>query len=375
MKHNIPLFKIYSDGEDIENVSDVIKSGMNWAIGDSVALFEELLAKYVGTEYALVFNSGTSALHALMIAYNFKKDDEIIVPSFSFIATTNAPLFVGAKPIFADIEEETFGLNPDDAIQKISSKTKAIMPMHYGGSGCKIRELRKIANDNDLILIEDAAESLGASIEKQKIGSFGDSAIFSFCAPKIISTGEGGAITTNSKDLYEKLKLIKSHGRTDDMNYFNNSKSLDYVSLGYNFRMSNVLASLGVAQLNHIDSNIQSRRRNSLYLIEQLKNIKGIKIPHSLREYFNTFQMFTIEVEKERNALMRFLNEKGISTKIYFSPIHHTHFYRNVLKYDVSLPITEKVSSKVLTLPMYRGLAFSEMKHIGDTIKEFFKMV
>ena len=169
MTWKIPLFKIYWDGEDVEVVTEAIKAGMNWAVGPNVEQFEDLIAKYVGTKYTVTFNSGTSALHAALLAHGIKAGDEVIVPSFTFIATANAPLFVGAKPVFADREEETFGLDPEDVKEKITEKTKAIMPIHYGGCACKIRELKEIAEDNNLLLIEDAAESLGARIKNKKV--------------------------------------------------------------------------------------------------------------------------------------------------------------------------------------------------------------
>lgn len=190
MTWKIPLFKIYWDKEDIKAVTEAIKGGMNWAVGSNVEKFEKMIAKYIGAKYCVVFNSGTSALHATLLAYGIKEDDEVIVPSFTFIATANAPLFVGAKPVFADIEEETYGLDSEDVKEKITKKTKAIIPIHYGGCPCKIMELREVADDHNLILIEDAAESLGARIGDKKVGTFGDSTMLSFCQNKIITTGD-----------------------------------------------------------------------------------------------------------------------------------------------------------------------------------------
>ena len=218
MNWKIPLFKIYWDKKDITAISDTIKKGTGWAVGPNVEKFEKEISKYIGVKYALVFNSGTSALHSLLLSYRIGPGDEIIVPSFTFIATANAVLFVGAKPIFAEIEEDTLGLDPKDIEKKITSKTKAIIVVHYGGSPCKIEEIKKIAKKYNLILIEDAAESLGAKFRDKKIGALGDSAILSFCQNKIITTGEGGAVVTNSKEIYEKLKLIRSHGRLENEN-------------------------------------------------------------------------------------------------------------------------------------------------------------
>jgi perosamine synthetase len=371
MRWKIPLFKIYWDEKDVEAVTEAIKAGMNWAVGPNIEKFEKMIAKYIGAKYCVVFNSGTSALHAALLAYGIKEGDEVIVPSFTFIATANAPLFVGAKPVFADIEEETFGLDPEDVKEKITEKTKAIIPIHYGGCPCKIKELKEIAEDHNLILIEDAAESLGARIGDKKVGSFGDSAMFSFCQNKIITTGDGGAIVTNTKKIYEKLKLIRSHGRLETSDYFSSTEYMDYITLGYNFRMSNIVAALGVAQLKKVDKIIEMRRKNAEYLTASLKReLKEIMTPVPPNEYYHAYQMYTIMVDN-RDKLMKYLADNGIMTKVYFSPVHLTHFYKNGLGYTCKLPFTEEKSTQVLTLPMYPALTKEEMDFILDNIKCF----
>ena len=375
MSWKIPLFKIYWDDIDVEAVTEAIKAGMNWATGPNVEKFEYMIASYVGTKYAVTFNSGTSALHAALLSHGIKKGDEVIVPSFTFIATANAPLFVGANPVFADIEEESFGLDPEDVKEKITEKTKAIIPIHYGGCPCKIRELKEIAEDYGLILIEDAAESLGARIGDKKVGTFSDSGMFSFCAPKVITTGEGGVMVTNSKDVYEKMKLIRSHGRVETQDYFSSAEYLDYITQGYNFRMSNIVAALGIAQFKKIDKIVEMRRENADYMSEKLSKIKEIKIPSPPKDYFHIYQMYSIEIKggnETRDELAKYLNRNGIMTKIYFEPIHQSHFYKNTLRYKHKLPITEKMSSRILTLPMYPALQQKEMNYITKNIDLFF---
>jgi len=376
MRWKIPLFKIYWDEKDVEAVTEAIKAGMNWAVGPNIEKFEKMIAKYIGAKYCVVFNSGTSALHAALLAYSIKEGDEVIVPSFTFIATANAPLFVGAKPVFADIEEETFGLDPEDVKEKITEKTKAIIPIHYGGCPCKIKELKEIAEDHNLILIEDAAESLGARIGDKKVGSFGDSAMFSFCQNKIITTGDGGAIVTNTKKIYEKLKLIRSHGRLETSDYFSSTEYMDYVTLGYNFRMSNITAALGVAQLKKADNVIEMRRNNAEYLTARLKReVQEILILNLPKDYYQVYQMYTIKVNIYRDELMKYLADKGIMTKVYFSPVHLTHFYKNELGYVSKLPVTEEISKQVLTLPMYPALTREEIDYIVEEKKRFFEVI
>jgi len=375
MDWKIPLFKIYWDEEDIGMVTDAIQRGMFWAIGPNIEKFEEMLSRYVGTRYTLVFNSGTSALHAVLLACGIGSGDEVLVPSFTFIATANAPLFVGAKPVFADIEDKTYGLDPEDVKRKITPRTKVIIPIHYGGCPCLITELRQIAKEHNLILIEDAAESLGASVDGKKAGSFGDAAILSFCSNKVITTGEGGAVVTDSVDIYEKLKLIRSHGRAETANYFSSTEYTDYFTLGYNFRMSDITAALGIAQLKKIDTVIEMRRRNAKMLSARLSRIAEIEVPRPPDNFFHVYQMYTIRVKggrERRDALSAYLAKQGIMTKVYFHPVHQTHFYKNKLGYKCDLPITESLSRQVLTLPMYPTLTEHEIDFIADQVATFF---
>ncbi|HEC87071.1 MAG TPA: DegT/DnrJ/EryC1/StrS family aminotransferase, partial [Thermoplasmatales archaeon] len=309
MGWKIPLFEIYWDEEDVKAVTKVLKRGTYWATGPEIKEFEERVEGYVGRKYAVAFNSGTSALHAILLAYGIRQGNEVIVPSFTFISTANAPLFVGAKPIFVEVEDKTYGLDSEDVKEKITSKTKAIMPIHYGGSPCShIKELKEIAEDNNLLLIEDAAESLGAKIGNEKVGSFGDAAMFSFCQNKVITTGEGGAIVTDSKEIYEKLKLICSHGRLETSNYFTSSGQTDYIALGYNFRMPTMIAALGISQLNKIGKISEMRREKAFYYSSELSKIDGIKPPDIPEKFYHVYQMYTIQVENNlRDDLRKYL--------------------------------------------------------------------
>jgi len=375
----IPLFKVYWDENDIQEMMKVIRRGSHWAEGPEINEFEALVADYVGKKFAVAFNSGTSALHAVMFSYGIKKGDEIIVPSFTFISTANAPLFVGAKPIFAEIETKTFGLDIEDVKKKINHKTKAIIPVHFGGCPCfHIKALKEIAEDNSLILIEDAAEALGSKINNTMVGSYGDSAMFSFCQNKIVTTGEGGIIVTDDKKIYEKLRLIRSHGRLHAANYFFSANSGDYVTLGYNFRIPTVLAALGLSQMKKIDKIIEMRRNIAEIFTKKLKSNNMIKLPIAPSNFFHIYQMYTIQVnsgKKIRDELINHLSDAGISTKIYFNPIHLSNFYKDYLGYNHGdFPITENVSESVLSIPIYPKLNKNEIDFITRTINEFFKV-
>ena len=371
----IPLYKIYTDEEDLTLITKIIKRGSNWAIGPEIEEFENAIKNYVGTDYCLTLNSGTSALHAAFLAYGFGPGNELIVPSFSFISTANSVSFVGANPIFGDIEESTFGLDPKSLPQLISQKTKAIVPMDYGGISCKINEIQEIAKNNGLLVIEDSAEALGASIDGKKVGSIADSSIFSFCGNKVLTTGEGGAIVTNDKAIFEKIKLIRSHGRMDTVRYFDNTEQSQYLELGYNWRMSSITAALGLSQISKLDKIIKMRQNNAEYISKSLSKFPEIITPSSKDGSEHIYQMYTVRLLNKdiRDKLHNFLTQKSIFSKIYFSPIHLTDFYKNKFGMkENSLPITEMVSQQILTIPLYPNMHLEEKKYLTESISEFF---
>ena len=371
----IPLYKIYTDEEDLTLITKIIKRGNNWAIGPEIEEFENAIKNYVGADYCLTLNSGTSALHAAFLAYGFGPGNEIIVPSFSFISTANSVSFVGAKPVFGDIEENTFGLDPKLIPQLISQKTKAIVPMDYGGISCKINEIQEVAKNNNLIVIEDSAEALGASVNGKKVGSTADSSIFSFCGNKVLTTGEGGAIVTNDKTIFEKIKLIRSHGRMDTVRYFDNTEQSQYLELGYNWRMSSITAALGLSQISKLDKMIKMRQENAEYISKALSKFPEIITPSSKGGSKHIYQMYTIRLltKNIRDKLHDFLTKKSIFSKIYFNPIHLTDFYRNKFGMkENSLPVTELISQQILTIPLYPNMNLEEKKYLTDSISEFF---
>ncbi len=376
MKWKIPLFKIYWDSSDINAVSNVIKRGNYWATGPEIKKLEDALANFVKVKYAVSFNSGTSALHASLIS-NGINSGEVIVPSFTFISTANAVVIAGAKPVFAEIESDTYGLDSEDVKEKITKKTKAIIPVHYAGAPCKeINSLREIAEDNHIILIEDAAESLGSKIKDKMVGTFGKLSIFSFCQNKIITSGEGGIVVTNHKEIYEKLKLLCSHGRVEKKEeYFSTTQDMDYILPGYNFRMSSITAALALSQLKKIHKIIQLRRNKAKYFNKSLSKIKGIKTPKEIDNHLHIYQLYTIQFEKNnmRQKIHEYLTNAGVMSKVYFSPVHLKTFYKRKFNYKKGmLPKTEQISKKVLTLPLYPSITNKEMDYIISNIKKCF---
>lgn len=379
MDKNYPLFDIYWDKKDIENVVSVIKRGSYWAIGPEIKDFEDKLSDYFNSQYSITFNSGTSALHAVLLAYGITSG-EAIVPSMSFIATANCVILAGAKPIFAEIEDETLGLDPEDVKEKITDQTKVIIPMHYGGKVCKhIEALREIADDYKLVLIEDNAESFGAKIKNRFTGTIGNAGVLSFCQNKIITTGEGGAVITDDKDIFEKLLLIRSHGRVEQkgVNYFSNINEMDYIEIGYNFRLPSIGAALGISQLEKIEKIIRLRREKGKFYDRILTEIPQIKINPELEGTRTVYQLYTIFLKnpEDRSNLQEFLLNNGIYTKIYFPPIHLKTYYKNKFGYkEGDFPNTEKISKKILSLPFSLRFKDSDQKYIATKIKQFFEM-
>jgi len=373
MNWKIPLFKIYWEEDDINSVNKVIQRGNYWTTGPEIEKLEGKIKNFIGSKYALSFNSGTSALHSALIAHKIY-NCEVIVPSFTFISTANSVVLAESKPVFAEIEDITYGLDSESVKEKITSKTKAIIPIHYAGGPCKeIKALREIAEDHKLVLIEDAAESLGATIHGKKVGSFGHSSMFSFCQNKIITGGEGGIILTDSISVFNNLKLIRSHGRQENKEgYFVTTKPVDYIEVGFNYRMSSITAALVLSQFRKIKKIIKLRNEKALLYDKALSNIKGIKIPQRLKNSSHVYQMYTIQFEnhKERENAKNKLEKAGVMAKVYFDPVHLKTFYRNRFDYKKGdLPITEEISKKVLSLPIFPQLTTDEIKMIVKNIE------
>lgn len=371
-KNPIPLFKIDWDNADISNVTDSIKRGSYWAKGPYVREFESELEEYLGVNYVLTVNSGTTALIAALKALEIGEDDEVIVPAFTFIATANAVRLVGAEPVFAEIEPETYGLDPENVKTKITDSTAAILPVHCFGATCQIVELKTIADKHSLPVIEDAAEALGAKYKNEKLTTFGDVAALSFCQNKIVPTGEGGAVVTNNEVIAERVKLYRSHGRTTS-GYFQSSNSGRYEDVGTNIRMADLTAALGCSQLDRIGSLIKGRRRAATELNEGFADVDGVQ-PHEPPEGgTHVYQLYTVELADwiNRNHVIETLDDHGIGSKIYWDPpVHRTEYYKQTKDEIPELPVTDNISSRVLSLPMHPNLTAVETTRIVDAVAD-----
>jgi dTDP-4-amino-4,6-dideoxygalactose transaminase len=347
------------DEAEIEAVSDVLRSGMI-AQGQRVADFEQAFAEYNGVEHAVAVNSGTAALHAALLAHGIGKGDEVITSPFSFIATANAVLFTGATPVFADIEPETFNIDPDLMAEKIGPRTKAIMPVHLYGHPAEMDAIRDIAEDRHLLLIEDACQSHGATFQGKKVGSFGTGA-FSFYPTKNMTTSEGGMLTTNSKSVAEKARMIRAHG---------SAQRYLHEMLGYNLRMTDICAAIGLVQLQKLDRYTAQRQQNAGRLTKGLQDVEKITCPTVKNGCGHVFHQYTVRTTR-RDDLAAYLNDKDIGTGIHYPiPIHRQPYYQE-LGYTDSMPISEKASREVLSLPVHPQLAEEDISHIISSIKEW----
>jgi len=369
----LPLFKIYADDDELSEVARVIARKSYWTMGNMVRVFENQVAEYFNKKHAVAFNSGTSALHGALHACGVERGDEVIVPSFTFISTANAPLFVGARPIFADIEKETFGLDPERVMERITNRTKAIIPVHFAGCPCQIRALKEIAEDHRLALIEDCAEAFGATFNRRKVGTFGEMGVFSFCQNKIITTAEGGMVVTNDGFAKNQMELLRSHGRIQKPgeSYFLSNE--DHVSLGYNFRMSDIHAALGYAQFSKLGLILRLRRNLAKILNKRFGSISELTVWEPPQGYHHAYQMYNIWVnggETVRDSLQTYLRDRGVASKVYFHPVHLNSLYKNSLGWrEGVLPVTEEVSKHLVAVPFYPGMKKEEVEYLESAVR------
>ncbi|MXV63859.1 aminotransferase class I/II-fold pyridoxal phosphate-dependent enzyme [Natronorubrum sp. JWXQ-INN-674] len=372
MSNEIPLFEIPWDEADVSNAVDSITRGSYWANGPYIEEFEDGLESYLGVDHAITVNSGTTALVAALTAHGIGEGDEVIVPSFTFIATANAVRLVGARPVFADIERETYGLDPEHAETMVTDDTAAILPIHPYGAACEIDRLEEIAADADVPLIEDVAEAFGADYRGRTLGSIGGSATLSFCQNKVLPTGEGGAVVTDDDDVARRLEQFRSHGRASS-DYFDSADSGEYVGLGTNVRMSDLVASIGCAQLEKVDAHIANRRRAASRLSEAFSSMNGIEPHTAAGRGRHVYQLYTVTLGEtvDRDVVIDTLDQRGIASKVYWDPaVHLTDPYREAYGYEPGLlPVTEDVTDRVLSLPIHPNLSESEIDRITAGIR------
>jgi perosamine synthetase len=358
----IPIAKPIIDEATIEAAAASIRSG-KLAQGELVQAFEEAFAHYSGTRYAVAVNSGTAALHIALLAAGVKEGDEVITTPFSFIASANAILYCGARPVFVDIEPLSCNINADLIEAKITTKTKAVVGVHLYGQTYDVEKLQDICRRHNLLMIEDACQAHGAEYKGKKAGSF-TTGCFSFYPTKNITTGEGGMITTNDIGMFEQYRLLRSHGQ--EQRYF-------HTTLGYNFRMTEMAAAIGLGQLKKLDEFNSKRIDNARILTEAISAVKGLKPPVVLSGRKHVYHQFTIRVTPDypltRDELKKYLEDRGIGCAIHYPlPIHRQPLYQK-LGYTDSLPEAEKASREVLSLPVHPSVSHDDLKFIIEALQ------
>lgn len=366
----IPYGHQFIDKKDIEAVVRVMQG--NWITqGPKVLEFEKALANYCGVKYAIVCSSGTAALHLAYLSAGLKRGEEVITTPNTFAATANMLLAVGAKPIFCDIRLDTYNIDESKIEELIGKKTKAIVPVHFAGQSCEMEKIRQIARRRNLLVVEDACHALGAKYKDSKIGSckYSDMAVFSFHPVKSITTGEGGAVLTNNKKYYEKLKLLRNHGIYKDKQ----GKNV-MVELGYNYRLTDIQAALGISQLKKLSGFIKKRRQVVEWYKKELKGVKEIILPRERTGNYTSWHIYVIRIVNpaDRDKLANFLKDNGVGANFHYPAVYSHPFYRiNGFK-NVKLKNEEKYQDGCLTLPCYPELKKNEVEYIAKVIKKYF---
>lgn len=365
-KLNIQMSAPEIDTTDIEAVTKVLKSG-RLSIGPMVERFEEMIREYVKVKYAIAVSSGTSALHLAIRALGIGLGDEVIVPSFTFVASVNAILYEKAIPVFADIQPETYTIDPNDIERKISPKTKAIMVVDVFGHPAEWDEINYIAQKYGLFVIDDACEALGAEYKGKKLGQFGNIATFAFYPNKQITTGEGGMVVTNDEKIAKLIKSLRNQGRSEMGSW------LDHEIMGYNYRMDEMSAALGVSQLQRIEQFLLKREKVAMMYSEKLKDVDFVILftpkPYVRMSWF--VYVVTLAEGLERDKIMPLMQEKGIPTRGYFNPVHLQPYIRKYFNtQEGMLPVTESVAKRTIALPFHNNLTEDEISIVVETLKE-----
>jgi perosamine synthetase len=360
----IPLARPYLDGREEELVLDVLRSG-NLALGPMYRRFEEAFADVAGTRYAVACSSGTAGLHACLARLGVGPGDEVITSSFSFIASANVILFQHATPVFAEMDERTFNVDPAAVEAAITPRTKAIIPVHIFGYPCDIGAISKIAAAHGVPVVEDACEALGASVDGRPVGAFGNPAVYGFYPNKQITTGEGGMITTDDPDVERELRSIVNQGRSD------NGDWLVHQRLGFNFRMDEMSAAVGLAQLEKLEFLLAERARVAARYQRGLAGVDGLQLPYEGRHPRSWFIYYVRLAEGvDRQAVIDGMAARGISTRPYLPAIHLQPEYRKLGMREGMLPITERVSRAMLALPFFIQLENEDIDYVCTSLRE-----
>lgn len=364
MKYKIPIYSPNLNGNEKLYVQDCLNSTWISSKGEYINKFETAFANKINIKYAASVCNGTVALHLALVALGIGSDDEVILPTLTYIASANSIVYAGATPVFVDSLDTSWQMDPKDVRQKISPKTKAIMCVHLYGQACNMDPLKQIAKEYNLYLIEDCAEAIGTTYKGQHVGTFGDVSTFSFFGNKTITTGEGGMVVTNDKTIYDRLCHYKGQGLAKHREYWHDV-------IGYNYRMTNICAAIGLAQLERIDTIINRKTEIALLYKEHLKHLPLI-VHEEQPDTFHSYWMFSILVNdiNKRDPLREYLAERGIETRPLFYPIHTMPMYAQKFQ---KFPVAENLGWRGINLPSFPDLNNEEIKYITQSISDFYE--
>jgi len=358
---SIPVAEPLLGGRELEYVTDCVESGWISSLGKYVRDFEESFAAYCGVQHGIATFNGTVALHLLMATLNLGPGDEVIMPSLTYVATANAVQYTGATPIFVDSERETWNIDPNTVAEAITPRTKAIIAVHLYGHPADMDPLRAVADECQVVLVEDAAEAHGARYKGRRVGGLSDAAIFSFYGNKIITTGEGGVIVTNNQAWAERAFFLENQGRYANNPYWHSE-------VAYNYRMTNIQAAIGLAQLERIEEMIAIRRRNAAHYGWRLAGLPGLTLPPDMEWAENVYWMYSVVIEDAfglaRDEVRTGLQVVGIETRPFFYPVHALPMYNT----GQSLPVAEDLGRRGINLPSGATLTLDQIDFICDTL-------
>lgn len=377
----IPYGRQSINDDDIQSVVDVLKT--SWITqGPKVAEFEKAIANYCGAKYAVAVSNGTAGLHLACLAAGLKAGDEAVTTPMTFVATANAISYTGARPVFADIQYHTVNINPAEIEQRISKRSRAILPVHFAGLPVDLTEINQIAKKHKLLVIEDACHAFGASYQGRKIGScdYSDMTVFSFHPVKAFTTGEGGCITTNNPKLYKRLKSLANHGiyRDEAIQKKSGGWAYELRDLGYNFRLTDLQCALGISQLNRVDRFIENRRAIADRYIQAFSNLNGqVLLPQlNFEDRESAWHLFLFRIQSPKAGVLRrkiyeTLKADGIYSQIHYIPVTQQPFYRKLMKSKKqSCPNAEKYYSETLSLPLYPDLSDEDIQRVIETTSQ-----
>jgi len=373
----IPYGSQWIEDDDIESVVEVLKSDY-LTTGPKINEFEEKFAEYVGAEYAVAIANGTAALHACCHAAGIGEGDEVITTPITFAASANCILYQGGTPVFADIKSDTYNIDPAKIEEKITDKTKAIIPVHFTGQPCDMDEINSLADKYKLTVIEDAAHALGATYKGKKIGCISDMTIFSFHPVKHITSGEGGMITTNSKELYEKLIKFRTHGITKDSDKYTNEPDGPWYheqqELGYNYRITDIQSALGASQLAKSDRFLKRRREIADRYNEAFKDIKGIITPYQKEDSNSSWHIYVLQLDLDklnggRKDIFEALRDKSLGVNVHYIPVYYHPYYQE-LGYEKGLcSVAERLYERIVTIPLYPKMSDEQVDEVIERVK------